>query len=133
MGTVRGERHPKSRLSDAEALEVKRRALLNEPYESIMRDYPVSRTTVSQLKHGHARPYLAVDIPCTRVATKGSRHHAAKLTERTAQEAYDLKGVMPCKDVARAYGVTGPTISRLWHGFTWTHVTGKRRSDGEAA
>lgn len=54
----------------------------------------------------------------------GSKHSAAKLTEKDAQDIQALRqrGVSG-KTLAKVFGVTKSVISTIFHGTAWTHVT----------
>lgn len=59
---------------------------------------------------------------------RGSRNAFAKMDEDKAAAALVLLAQgQSQREVARHFGVSQPTIGRIWRGQKWAHVPGKRR------
>lgn len=54
--------------------------------------------------------------------TIGETHHWAILTEKEVMEIVQLDS--PNKEIAEKYGVSKTTISHIFRGKTWSHITG---------
>lgn len=54
---------------------------------------------------------------------QGEAHGASKLTERDVREIKALiKTNVRISRIAAVYGVTGPAISQIKSGYTWSHI-----------
>lgn len=53
----------------------------------------------------------------------GSKSNLAVLDETQVLEVLELKGAVSAAECARRFGVTPPTITSIWNGVTWRHVT----------
>lgn len=53
----------------------------------------------------------------------GSKSNLAVLDEAQVLEVLELKGAVSAAECARRFGVTPPTITSIWNGVTWRHVT----------
>jgi hypothetical protein len=53
-------------------------------------------------------------------AENSRRSSTAKLTHETAEEIRSLRGRVPGVELARRFGVSKATISRVWNGGAWT-------------
>jgi DNA invertase Pin-like site-specific DNA recombinase len=52
----------------------------------------------------------------------GTRHHSAKLNDETAMELYNLKDTKSLTEVAKDYGITKQSVSKIWNKKSWTHI-----------
>lgn len=59
-------------------------------------------------------------------ALMGERHLLSKLTEASAIAIYQARGSTPASRLACSYGVSATTILSVWHGRTWSQVTGAK-------
>lgn len=59
---TRGDRHPGVRLTDADAMEVRRRRLAGAPVGELAREYGVSSTTISLVASGRRRHWLSATL-----------------------------------------------------------------------
>jgi hypothetical protein len=53
---------------------------------------------------------------------RGSQHHSAKLNDETAMEVYKLKDTTSLSQVAKDYGITKTSVSRIWKKLNWKHI-----------
>lgn len=53
----------------------------------------------------------------------GTKCNLAVLDDDQAREIFQLKGTITAKACARERGVSPTTISNIWNGVTWRHVT----------
>lgn len=55
---------------------------------------------------------------------RGEKHPMSKLTEETAREVFALKGKVSRGKVALRFGLAKSTVTRIFSGKIWRHVTG---------
>ncbi len=58
-GAKRGDEHPSSKITEDQVLEIQRRILAGERQSALAAEFGVSPATVSLIKHGKCRKYLA--------------------------------------------------------------------------
>lgn len=56
------------------------------------------------------------------VASKGEDNPKAKLTENQVHHIRDLKGKLPSRELATAFGLEKTTVLRIWKGRSWRHI-----------
>ncbi len=117
-----GSKHPQAKLTEERVLEIRRRLATGERKSMIARDFGVHINTIDRIRAGTTwRTVLDGPIPSRPV--RGSRHHAAKLTEadvltirrRLSQGERGL-------DLAKEYGVENSTIWRIKVRRVWRHI-----------
>lgn len=62
----------------------------------------------------------------------GETANRAKLSNAEVMEIYALQCFQSQRAVARKYDVSKATIQRIWHGTTWSHVTGAPNDSARA-
>jgi hypothetical protein len=124
VGTVRGEKHAFAKNTEARVRELKLRALKGEPNRLLSAEFGISPASVSHIKTGRSWAHVVVeDIPCTRSVRRGSEHWMSKLEDEDIREIRRLrKQGRQVKEIAKQYGVSGPTISNILSGKVWKHV-----------
>lgn len=55
---------------------------------------------------------------------RGVTHGHAKLTEEDARIIYGVRGILPQREIASAFGVASSVVSRIHRGKSWSHVVG---------
>lgn len=52
----------------------------------------------------------------------GEQHHSAQLCEETIHKIRALQGVIPHREIATQFGVSGSAVSHILAGHSWTHL-----------
>lgn len=123
MNPNRGEKNSQSKISDADAIVLKERALNGESLTLLAKEYQMSIAFVCQLKHGKARPYIKSDIPDSSGRPSGANHWLAKLDDDKVREILRRHKLgWSVGTLAEEHGVTSTTISSIIHGRTWRKI-----------
>lgn len=69
--------------------------------------------------------YAGTQSENMRDAVKHGTSNLTKLTEKDVKEILSLRGQMMVKDIAYIYGVRRQTITDIFQGRTWQHLTRK--------
>ncbi len=119
-----GSSHGMAKLNEEKVTEIRARLAAGESVKAVATAFGVSWMTVSRIRRAIRWTHVAsTAIPFERAPHRGSSHHAAKLTEadvltirrRLSQGERGL-------DLAKEYGVTGSTISRIKVRRDWRHI-----------
>lgn len=115
-----GEDHFKAILTDAKVLEIRRSG---EPRKALAKRYGVTIACVEAVLHRKTWQHLppSPEDRCSPSHT-GSHRGSSKLTEADIPVIRSLKGVKSIGAIAKDFGVTYPTIQRVFSGRTWKHV-----------
>lgn len=132
----------KPKLCASDVMAIRARYAAGEGAPSIARDYDVDRTAVwsaatgrtwrhlpmPDLSHRVLRPALLFGDANTlhrepHRAVRGSRHHNAKLDEKSVRRAREShRGGASVVSLARKHGVANKTMRAAIRGATWAHV-----------
>lgn len=120
--------HGSKKLRDEDVPLVIARAETGERFDSIARDFGVTRNVVSTVLRGQNRANLT-----GRAGIKvGRRYHRGHKMKGVLKESDVLEIVtkidsgVPQKELALRYAVTPQTISNINVGMTWSWLTGRR-------
>ena len=130
--TLQGEKHPLSKLTDAEARELKIRGYAGEPYAVLAVDYHISEALVCRIVMGAAWKHIIVPGEPPNKKRRGETHPSAVLTEETARQALAWldAGYKGC-EIAEHLHVSDATISNLKNGNLWKHLPRAARPEQE--
>lgn len=120
----RGSAQHHSRLSEAEVLDIYRRAHDGEALKHIARDYDITIAQVSQIKRGLSWGHITGHVYRQK---KPGRPNL--LTAEVVLEIYRRrKEKDSIRTIARAFGVSESTVLSIVHGRSWSYVTGHNES-----
>lgn len=134
-GGQQGERNAGAKITTKEALAIVARLDAGERYLSIAQDFGISTGTVRSINAGETWAEFTGRLPVnfTGQGTKGEWNGSAKIAANDIATIISrLDAGDTCSEIARAYGVNAPAISKIKAGRTWSHVTG-RKYEGAAA
>jgi hypothetical protein len=121
----RGTRQGQSRLTDDAVIEARKRYAAGEPMHALAAEFGVSGAAMSNAVSGKNWSWLpgAVPVDHNRHGTKGTAHHAAKLTPEIVREARRRNAAGESqRALAAEYGVKQPTLQKAITGATWRNV-----------
>jgi DNA-binding NarL/FixJ family response regulator len=120
-GQPPGEAHPSAKLTEAEVRAIRRRTAAGERQKDLAAEFHVSPSSISKIANGKSWAHLG-PTPGP-LKARGSDRPASKLTEGDiAPICQAIRRGLGVRAVARHYGVSPATISKIWSGLTWTHV-----------
>lgn len=124
MGTVHGERHPKAKITEAQAIEVRRRAVAGESNKLLSQEYGIAGPTVSAIKTGATWKHLPGETSTAKIVRRGSEHWITKFDEAAALEILRLRHEKKQRviDIAAQFNVSAGTVSQITNGNRWRHV-----------
>lgn len=121
-GPRKGESQPMSKLTDELVVQSHRRVLAGQTITSIAREIGCSCVALGNAVNGKTWKHLNLTPINVRTAA-GARQHNAKLTNKTALEAYrDVASGNGVTRTARKFGVSPATISEICNGKKWKHL-----------
>lgn len=134
---LQGEKHPRSKVSDQDMLDIKYFISIGTKLEVISLLYGIDESTLCLIKKGKRRnpdyhqpyrkkPYEKTGKPAGFAAHKptGEKHPRALLTEEQVIEIKKkLKNGQKGVALAKEYNVSKETISTIKTGRNWSHVT----------
>jgi hypothetical protein len=54
--------------------------------------------------------------------TKGSKHHASKLTDKQALEIFQSQGTKTITELSNLFGISKGSVSNIWKKESWKHI-----------
>lgn len=119
---LRGSDHHQATLTEEAVIDIRRRvgrrdALLND----LAIEYGVSRRTIADAANGRTWQH----VPMTNAAqpkVRGEQHHRARLDAISVRDIRNRASTTLTADLAREFGVSTSTITRVIRRQSWRHV-----------
>ena len=122
----RGERHGMAKLTDDQVREIRARYAGEWGGQTALaKEYGVSQGLISQIVRGDVWRHLPVGKATeSGKAASGERHRNASVTDEQVREIQRLyaAGGVTHQELAKRYGVSRMTVSRVVRLSTWRHV-----------
>ena len=115
------------KLNEADVLDIRQQAHEGVPRGELAAKYDTSNGHISRIMAGEAWPHVGGPVVPSKGQTVGEHVWSSKFTQSQVVEIrnrYGAGGVTQ-KELAKEYGVSVGTISRITNRYGWTHILGK--------
>lgn len=120
-----GAAHPRTKLTSEQIIAIRESFVAQHvDIRTLARQNNVTKSTILAIVHGQRWSEVAGPIAPSTPDQDGSNNPASKLTEAQviAIRAEYATGTIGSYKLASKYGVAKPTILRIIHRLTWTHI-----------